>query len=253
MKYNQKNFTLSSNKQLSSRAKLFDKFIDLNKSNKVISERNHGLFIRSSLLARFLAINEIYEKILHIPGVICDLGCWYGQNSIILENLRSIHEPNNIDRTIHSFDTFQGYSGFSEKDKKVKGLVNGSYKVSLKNYEKILKDISDLHQMINLPDNFFLKHKIYKGDCRKTINTFLKKDNYPVALAFFDLNSYNASLNLLKKLSKFFIKDTILVFFQFQRNEINGERKALKNYLKNFKNSKIKISKYYKNISYVQL
>lgn len=253
MKYNEKNFTLSTDQQLSSRAELFNKFLNLGKLNKTTFERNHGLFIRSSLLARFLATNEIYEKILNIPGVICDFGCWYGQNTVILENLRSIHESNNIDRTIHSFDTFEGYSGFGKEDKKIKGLVNGSYKININKYEKILKDILDLHQSINFPHNYFLNHQIYKGDCRKTVELFLKKDNYPIALAFFDLNSFNVTLNLIKKLSKFFIKDTILVFFQFQRNEINGERKALKNYLSNFNKSKIKISRYYKSISYFQL
>jgi hypothetical protein len=253
MKYNQKNFTLSSNKQLISRKKLFDKFLQLSKSNKTIIERNMGLFVRSSLLARFLAINEIYEKIVNIPGVICDFGCWYGQTTAILENLRSIHEPNNIDRRIHSFDTFTGYAGIGNFDKVAKGIKNKSYKIDIHYYEKVLEEILDLHQLINFPNNKFLKHKIYKGDCRKTLKKFIKSDNYPISLAFFDLNSYNATLSTLKKISNFFIEGTVLVFYQFQREEINGERKALIKFLKKFNNSNVKISKYYNSISYIKL
>ncbi len=253
MKYNERVYTLSSDKELRTRADLFNIFLSLSKKNKIEAERNSGLFLRSSLLARFLAINEIYQKILNLPGVICDFGTWYGQNAIILENLRAINEPNNIDRTIHSFDTFKGYQGFSNKDFKSNGVKNNSYKINIQNYEKSLLKILDLQQKINQPKDIILNHQVYKGDCRKTIKKFLRKDNYPISMAFFDLNSHNATFSILKQISKFFIKGSILVFFQFQRNDINGERKALMNFLKSFKEKKINISKYYKSISYIEL
>src|SRR4051812_22550466 len=61
-------------------------------------ERNPGLFVRSSLLARFLAITDVYRTIIDVPGSVFDLGCWWGQNSVLFENCRSIFEPFNKQR-----------------------------------------------------------------------------------------------------------------------------------------------------------
>lgn len=68
-------------------------------------ERSLGLFLRGSLLARFLAISDIYQLIVDIPGVILDIGTWRGQTAVICENLRAIFEPLHFNRRIICFDT----------------------------------------------------------------------------------------------------------------------------------------------------
>jgi hypothetical protein len=77
---------------------------------------NLGLYMRSSALTKILFINELYEIILDIPGVIMEFGIWWGQNLILFENLRAIYEPFNRSRRIIGFDTFRGYPEISEKD-----------------------------------------------------------------------------------------------------------------------------------------
>ena len=42
-------------------------------------------------------------------GALIEFGTWRGQNLVLLENLRAIHEPFNKQRTIIGFDTFAGY------------------------------------------------------------------------------------------------------------------------------------------------
>ena len=43
------------------------------------TERSLGLFLRGSLLARFLAVAGVYQRIVGIPGDILDVGTWRGQ------------------------------------------------------------------------------------------------------------------------------------------------------------------------------
>lgn len=83
---------------------------------------NLGLFQRSSQITKILFLNELYELVFNIPGVILEFGCWWGQNLCVFENLRAIHEPFNQNRRIIGFDTFEGYSELSKVDKKVKQL-----------------------------------------------------------------------------------------------------------------------------------
>src|SRR6188768_4162623 len=59
---------------------------------------NLGLYIRSGALAKMLFLNELYEKIVPIPGVICEFGVWWGQSLVMFENLRAVHEPYNHTR-----------------------------------------------------------------------------------------------------------------------------------------------------------
>jgi len=70
---------------------------------------NLGLYMRSSALAKILFLNELYELIVNLPGVIVEFGTWWGQNLVVFENLRAIYEPFNQNRRIIGFDTFKGY------------------------------------------------------------------------------------------------------------------------------------------------
>src|SRR6476620_3206404 len=70
---------------------------------------NLGLYVRSSLLVKFLVMDDLYRRFKSVPGVLIEFGTWWGQNMVLLENLRAIHEPFNKQRSIIGFDTFDGY------------------------------------------------------------------------------------------------------------------------------------------------
>src|SRR5262245_16739198 len=108
--------TYSNDTSLNARTELFD-LLNSYPGTTEEKERSLCLFIRGSLLARIFAIRELYEKIVGYPGVIIDLGTWRGQTAVICENLRAIFEPLHFNRRIVCFDTFEGYVGFSDKDK----------------------------------------------------------------------------------------------------------------------------------------
>src|SRR6476620_10180876 len=120
--------TYSDEKSLAARAELFS-LLKRYTATDDEAERSLGLFLRGSLLARIFAIRELYEKIVMKPGIIVDLGTWRGQTAVLCENLRAILEPLHFNRRIVCFDTFEGYKGFSAKDKATKLHQDGTYRV----------------------------------------------------------------------------------------------------------------------------
>ena len=156
--------------------------------NKMLAHRNAYdnpfLYIRTGLLAKILVYSEIYETILNVPGNIIEVGCWYGQSSIIFENLRAIHEPFNFSRRIVSFDTFSGYNettGLSISKEEI-----DKYKVG-EGWLEELGDIQSSHKKINLSHTIF---ENVPGDISITLPNYLKKIDEPVSLVYFDIATY---------------------------------------------------------------
>ena len=108
--------TFANSEQLDARDQLWDMFHS-NIMTDSEKERNMGLFIRSSMLARIFAVAEIYKEIVSLPGAIAEFGTWRGQNAVLCENFRAIFEPFNKQRKIFAFDTFEGYQTLKANDK----------------------------------------------------------------------------------------------------------------------------------------
>lgn len=186
-----------------------------------------GLFLRSSQLSKILYINELFQKILQIPGVIMEFGTWYGQNMVLFENLRAIYEPFNFDRKIIGFDTFTGYPGISTKDKPSETIKEGSYKLN-KDYDKYLQDLLDYHEKNNVLYTK-RKHELIKGDISNTLEIYL--DKHPetvIALAYLDLALYKPTKEVLKQIKKHLIKGSVIALDELNNPDYPGETLALK-------------------------
>ena len=190
-------------------------------------ERSLGLFIRGSLLARFLAISEIYQQIVKIPGIIIDLGTWRGQTAVLCENLRAIYEPLHFNRRIVCFDTFEGYIGFSGKDKPSALHKEGSYRLGGKEYAELLRTLLVLHEKNNAMGHYHGKHRVIEGDCRVTLPKFFKDhSNEFVSLAFFDVNSFEPTVKSFDLIYKNLAPGGIIAFWQLTRDSIPAEGMA---------------------------
>ena len=77
--------------------------------------QNLGLFIKRQDLSRIIFMNEIYQKILNVHGVIIEFGTRWGQNLALFESFRGMYEPYNHLRTIIGFDTFEGFPLHTQK------------------------------------------------------------------------------------------------------------------------------------------
>src|SRR5437868_4134072 len=54
---------------------------------------NLALYVRSGVFARLLFLDELYRKILSVPGDVVEFGTWWGQSLVTFLNLRAIYEP----------------------------------------------------------------------------------------------------------------------------------------------------------------
>jgi len=212
-----------------------DRMINRNKLYKLFENRpmpdeqllvSLGLFMRSSALTKILYINELYKKIIDIPGVIMEFGTWWGQNLVLYENLRAIYEPFNYDRRVIGFDTFEGYKNITSKDQKSEVIKEGGYTVSEK-YEDYLMDLLDYHERENVL-YFNRKHSVVKGDATRTLDKFLAENPYTmVALAYFDMALYEPTKACLKRLEPHLFKGSIVVLDELNAPDLPGETLAL--------------------------
>ena len=67
-------------------------------------------------LARILFMDDLYRRIVDVPGVILELGVRWGQNLALFSALRTIYEPFNHNRKVIGFDTFAGFPSPHAKD-----------------------------------------------------------------------------------------------------------------------------------------
>src|SRR5713226_9151632 len=188
------------------------------------TERSLGLFIRGSLLARIFAIADIYKQIVEIPGAIFDVGTWRGQTAVLCENFRAIFEPLNFGRRVVCFDTFEGYQGFADKDKPTEIHREGTYTLRGGTYADFLSRLLALHEQSNAMGHNSGKHRVVQGDCRETIPKFLAENpNEYVALAFFDVNSYDPTQKAFEQVWARLVPGGIAAFWQLTRNTIPAE------------------------------
>lgn len=243
--------TYSDEASLKARSELFS-LLKTYQATESEKERSLGLFIRGSLLARILAIQEIYKRIVALPGIIVDLGTWRGQTAVLCENFRAIFEPLHFNRRIVCFDTFEGYAGFSDKDRETDIHRNGTYKVE-KDYAKYLQELLVIHEKNNAMGHNHGKHKVIQGDCRKTLPQFFQQNpNEFVALAFFDLNSFDPTVDSFKMIYDKLVPGGIVAFWQLTRDSIPAEGKVYSNEILGKYQHKIRRSPFYPGLCYLK-
>jgi len=242
--------TYSDEKSLEARAELFS-LLKSYPATEAEAERSLGLFLRGSLLARIFAIRELYEKIVMKPGIIVDLGTWRGQTAVLCENLRAILEPLHFNRRIVCFDTFAGYVGFSHQDKATDLHKDGTYRVAT-GYNEYLRALLVLHEKNNAMGHNHGKHKVIEGDCRITLPKYLSEhENELVALAFFDLNSYEPTENAFQHIYDRLVPGGIIGFWQLTRDSIPAEGKVYNKTILNRVAHSIHRAQFYPGLCYL--
>lgn len=193
---------------------------------------NLGLYTRSSLLVKYLVLYELYRKLLSVPGVIMEFGTWWGQNLVLLENLRAILEPFNKQRKIIGFDTFSGYPSPSGWDGAGEFWKEGSYSTSA-GYQEYLEDLIRTHEGINVLGHVTGVHELVEGDVRRTVPGYLQ--SHPetiVAFAYFDLGLYEPTLETLKAIKAHLVPGSIILFDELTWPEAPGEAIAFREIFK---------------------
>ena len=208
------------------RAELEEAFASspLNMADKMF---NLGLYVRSSLLVKFLVLNDLYRRFKPIPGALIEFGTWWGQNLVLLENLRAIYEPFNKQRTIIGFDTFDGYPEAS-------GMAAGSverhsgYQTGLDHRAELAR-LLEIHEGNNAFGHIRGNHRLIAGDVVETApRYFAEHPETLVAFAFFDMGPYEPTIAALRSIKPHLLPGSLLVFDELTWTGAPGEAIAFK-------------------------
>lgn len=172
---------------------------------------NLGLYVRSSLLVKFLVLDDLYRRILPIPGALVEFGVWRGQSLVLLENLRAIHAPFDKVREIVGFDTFEGYE-------------SGAYRTGAE-YEEYLQELLNVHEGINAFGHLRGNHRLIAGNVADTAPRFFSDFKHFVALAIFDIGAHTPTYYALLSLRSHLLPGSVLLMDNLNEP---GEAKAFK-------------------------
>lgn len=189
---------------------------------------NLGLFLTRQTLSRINFIQQLYQMIVPVHGVIMEFGVRWGQNLALFSALRGIHEPFNYNRRIVGFDTFSGFPSISEEDGAA--VAAGDYAVS-ENWKDELEAILNFHET-NAPIAQKKKFELVQGDATQTLPAYLQRQPETiVALAYFDFDIYQPTKACLEALLPHITRGTILAFDELNCPEFPGETLAVREVL----------------------
>lgn len=219
--------TTASDDQLLHRNRLVEMF---EKSPLPLDERlfNIGMYTRSSVLVKFLVLSEIYQRIKNVPGQLMEFGTWWGQNLILLENLRAIYEPFNKQRVIVGFDTFDGYRSLSDRDKASDVWSKNSYSTGVE-YVEHLRELLEVHEGSNALGHLRGRHRLVVGDVELTAaQYFVDHPETIVAFAYFDMALYAPTKAALCAIKPHLISGSVILLDELTWAESPGEAIAFK-------------------------
>jgi hypothetical protein len=180
--------------------------------------------LKRQALSRILYHDFLYQKIIDVPGVICEFGVQWGGTMAQMINLRGIYEPYNHSRKIYGFDTFEGFTVLDQKDGADSNL--GDYGV-YQGYEDTLAEILGIHESF-APLPHIRKFELVKGDASVTIDLWLEENPHAViSMALFDMDVYKPTRDVLDKIIPRLTKGSILVFDEINCGHFPGETAAL--------------------------
>lgn len=186
---------------------------------------NFPKYVRRKSVTRFLALYELFKKVLKLKGSIVDCGVYRGFSLMSWAKISSILEPANLTRRIYGFDTFEGFNSVSDKDQNGHQLIEEGG-LSSNNYEELLQLIQEFDK------DRFLGHipklHLIKGDATQTIPDFVKKNHHlVVSLLFLDFDLYEPTKIALENFLPRMPKGAVLAFDELDNPIWPGETVAL--------------------------
>ena len=98
-----------------------------NKSSLEKKLENFPKYIRRQNLTRFLALYEIFKKVIYIKGSVIECGVNDGFGLMSWAKFSSILEPVNFTRRIYGFDSFHGLKEDWVGTSNVKGTLIATF------------------------------------------------------------------------------------------------------------------------------
>lgn len=196
-------------------------------------------YVRRQNITRFLALYEIFNKVINVKGSIVECGVNEGFGLMTWLKLSAILEPTNLTRRIYGFDTFEGFPGVSSMD------MSDSSK-HLKKGDLSVNSYNELLELISIQDSTrFLGHvpkaKLIKGDATKEIPQFVEENPHLViSLLFLDFDLYEPTKVALESFVPRMPKGSVIAFDELDNPLWPGETLAM---LEEFSEKPLKIER----------
>ncbi|MBI3222671.1 MAG: class I SAM-dependent methyltransferase [Nitrosomonadales bacterium] len=202
-----------------------EQFIGDAPGSNLLKFRNFSVFTPRQVVSDFLVRYELFKMIQNVPGDILEFGVFFGQGLFSYAQFSAILEPYHINREIIGFDTFEGFPETSEQDKtgnqellRAGGLKADSYDT--------LQQAAKLFDM-----NRYLGHlpkvRLVKGDVTRTLDGFIAENPHVlIAMLYMDLDLYQPTREVLKKLYDRVPQGGIVAFDQLNHRAFPGETSA---------------------------
>ena len=187
---------------------------------------NFPKYVRRQNLTRFLALYEIFKKILPVKGSIVECGVFHGFGTMSWAKLSAILEPVNLTRRIYGFDSFAGFPSTSEVDRV--GIAAG-----VRAGDLFADSEEELYKLASINDSTrFLGHipkvHLVRGDATLTIPPFVKQTPHLlVSLLFMDFDLYEPTKVALEYFLPRMPKGAILAFDELDNPLWPGETLAM--------------------------
>jgi hypothetical protein len=189
---------------------------------------HNSVFLKRQVLSRLIYQDFLYQKILSVPGVICEFGVHWGATLATMMNLRGMYEPYNHSRTIHGFDTFAGFPAVSQEDG---GFSEAGDYASSARYEDELSQILDIHESFS-PISHLKKYELVVGDVAETLPVWLNANPHAIiSMAVFDMDIYKPTKEALQLVLPRLTKGSLLVFDELNCPHFPGETVAVQEIL----------------------
>jgi hypothetical protein len=186
---------------------------------------NFPKYVRRQHLKRFLAMYELFKRVVPVKGSVVECGVFRGFGLMSWAKLSTILEPENLTRRIYGFDTFSGFPTLASEDQsqftntKVGDLSSSSY--------------DELQALIGQYDrDRFLGHipkvELVRGDIAETAPAFIESHPHlVVSLLFIDCDLFEPTKAALEAFVPRMPKGALLAFDELDNPIWPGETRAL--------------------------
>lgn len=185
------------------------------------------VFMRPQRIGEMLALDAMYREILDVHGIIVEFGVRWGRHLSVFNALRTYHEPTNFYRKIVGFDTFEGFLEPSVEDGESDRVFVGSMAVT-PHYGDYLERVLALHEAETSMAHI-RRFELCQGDAPVELEKYLERNpDTIVALAYFDMDLHDPTLECLELLRPHMPAGSVLAFDELMHPDFPGEAIALK-------------------------
>ena len=200
---------------------------------------NFPKYVRRQNLTRFLALYEIFRRILPVKGSIVECGVYRGFGLMSWSKFSALMEPVNLTRRIYGFDSFTGFPTVSDLDRAEQSSHVKEGDLNADSYDELLELIA-IHDSTRFLGHI-RKTSLIRGDATITIPKFVEENPHLViSLLFMDFDLHEPTKVALEHFVPRMSKGAVIAFDELDNPSWPGETVAMLEY---FNGSRLRLER----------